>query len=185
MKNQKPVLSLADLERRWIAIDGVRREIAAEIDLMSKELPGEAGRQLRLVRDWFVSSSGLNDAIRRPDVFAFCLPLLKSEQQEISTSDVTQAVRIGLGSLIQNASSGRRWFRILIYPVLLIVAAMLLAFGFSFWIAPEFEAMFDEFGIELPGLTRLVFAWSSFTRHWGWLLVAFLVGPGLLFWMFD
>jgi type II secretory pathway component PulF len=165
------------LKDRWENVLKVRQKFSAELDSMATDLPGVGRQQLRSLSRWFQGSAKFEDAILRPDVLAFCLPLVNSaEQGSITSSGMAQAARRGFCSVGRYQTVNRHLFRILLYPTLILFAACLLWIGFSFWIAPQFQEMFEEFGIELPRITRLVLWLAHAVRQWCWAILVFPVG---------
>jgi type II secretory pathway component PulF len=73
----------------------------------------------------------------------------------------------------------------LAYPVLVLLAACLIGILFSFWIAPQFEEMFEEFGIELPEITLAVLGFAQLIRRWWWIVLAFPAGVILANWILN
>lgn len=162
---------------RWDNILRVRGQIVTELDQMANDLPGVGRKYLRSLSRWFKGPANFEEALRRPDVLAICLPLTKSDATpdgEGSSSDFGQAVRLGFFSRGPNAAGGRHLVRIMLYPLLILAASLVLVVAFSCGIAPQFQEMYEEFGIELPGMTKLVFWVCDFVQQWWW---AVLLGP--------
>ncbi|QDU56214.1 type II secretion system F family protein [Aeoliella mucimassa] len=67
----------------------------------------------------------------------------------------------------------RRWL-FLAYPIFLLLLAMALIVAMSFIVIPTFQAIFQEFGLSLPGPTLLVITVAESIRN-GWLLLIVLV----------
>lgn len=65
----------------------------------------------------------------------------------------------------------------LIYPAILLVVAIIAIFAFLKFILPKFTALFEQFDIELPLLTRIIFGISKFFEA-NFLLI--IVGIALL-----
>ncbi len=169
-------------QKRWGDIYEVRSELAEELNQMANDLPGQASKQLRALGRWFNGPADYQDALRRADVLSICLPLTELDASvPISRADIARSARAGFCSLTRNASASRRWTSLLIYPFLLMVSVAALAIGYSFWISPEFEAMFAEFEIELPAVTNMTFRFAAFIRDFWWLLLSLflILGIGL------
>jgi len=54
----------------------------------------------------------------------------------------------------------------LVYPIAVVVMAILVTIVIMLFVIPQFEALFKRFGADLPGFTRLVIALSDFLRQW-------------------
>ncbi|MCF7908027.1 MAG: type II secretion system F family protein [Candidatus Omnitrophica bacterium] len=71
----------------------------------------------------------------------------------------------------------------LVYPVILMVAAGLAVVIFLKFILPKFIKIFEQFDIELPLPTRIIFALSRFFSEHFLMVVVILVGLIVLFFM--
>ena len=128
--------------------------------------------------------ANLEDALQRPDVLAVSMPLLNSKSLPVGERPtVDHAARMGFCSLGQNVSVSRRLIRILLYPVLVLAACFAVGLFFSFYVAPQFEQMLAEFGIELPKLTLAVLGFAHFLRRWWWAILLLLLGAGVAIWI--
>jgi type II secretory pathway component PulF len=171
-----------DLQREWELVSHKRNEIAYAMDTLAEDLPKELRNYLHSISRWFRSSAPMQTAPERPDVLATCLPLLESAfQGELSSDQISLCVRKGVCKLGKTESSARKIIQLMIYPILIILATAALAVGFGFWISPEFESMYEEFGIELPVMTKLVLSCGRFIRNWWWVLLSFPVSVLLLY----
>lgn len=173
-----PESGLDRLEDRWSGVQKIRHEFAAEIDQMAAGLPQRPRKKLRSLGQWFRGPARFEDALNRPDVFAICFPLLKADSAgqdavaDIGDADLPQAVRAGFQTLAGHGAGRRRWFAVMLYPMLLLICVAVLGIGFSFWLARDFESMFTEFGIQLPAATRLTLSVAKLVRD-GWMVGAF------------
>ncbi|MGE0486276.1 MAG: type II secretion system inner membrane protein GspF [Gammaproteobacteria bacterium] len=64
----------------------------------------------------------------------------------------------------------------LIYPAVLTVTALAVVAGLLTYVVPEVVRVFDDVGRELPLATRTLIALSDFTRAWGLVLLAIVLG---------
>lgn len=64
----------------------------------------------------------------------------------------------------------------LIYPAILAVVAVLSLVMMLGFVVPQFEALFDDMGDALPGLTRAVISLGNTVSSWWWLLLLIIVG---------
>ncbi|MBU2103349.1 MAG: type II secretion system F family protein [Candidatus Omnitrophota bacterium] len=58
----------------------------------------------------------------------------------------------------------------LVYPSIVLFAALIAVFVFLKFILPKFSTIFDQFGIELPLLTKIMFGASSIVEKY-WLII--------------
>jgi len=56
----------------------------------------------------------------------------------------------------------------LVYPMAVILVAILVTAAIMLFVIPQFEALFTSFGADLPAFTRLVIALSDLVRQWWW-----------------
>lgn len=196
------------LEETWPRIQAVGPELASELEQLGGELPGSAGVRLRRVAHWFRGPAVFDDAIRWPDVVAVGLELLEPDARlggvndqlaetgptpaldQTSTSwtraEIADAARRGACALLTRPSPGRQaYWRALVYPATILVAAWLLWVAFSFWVLPQFEAMFREFGMDLPLITKAVLGLAGLVRRWWLLMVALPIASGLALWLWQ
>jgi len=97
-----------------------------------------------------------------------------------ASGTITEVLRRLIDFRERSESTRRRVKSALIYPTIVLVAALLFVFAVSKWVVPAFVNMFEEVGIEeLPGLTRLVMNVShvigAYWLLWVILLVAIWV----------
>jgi len=64
----------------------------------------------------------------------------------------------------------------LTYPAAVLVVALIVTTILLIFVIPEFEALFQGFGADLPAFTRMVVNLSEFVRDRGWLLLIIIVG---------
>jgi len=87
----------------------------------------------------------------------------------------------GLADFLDKAAALRAAIRsALIYPAILLAAALVSVAVLVTLVLPQFESLLRSAPGRLPEATRAVFAAGAFLRGWGWLLLAGLVAPPLL-----
>ena len=64
------------------------------------------------------------------------------------------------------------------YPIAVVIVAIIVTAILLIKVVPQFEAMFANFGAELPGFTLLVIAVSQILQEWWWVVLAAMVGAG-------
>ncbi|RMD80190.1 MAG: type II secretion system F family protein [Gammaproteobacteria bacterium] len=65
------------------------------------------------------------------------------------------------------------------YPTAVIVAAFVVTGILLYWVVPQFQALFQSFGADLPALTLMVIRMSEFVQAYWW---AVLGGVGVAVW---
>src|SRR3990167_6058451 len=69
----------------------------------------------------------------------------------------------------------------LLYPIAVLIVAFLVALLLLLYVVPQFEAMFQSFGAELPAFTRFVIQFSRFLKHMGLQILAVIVIGAAIF----
>jgi len=63
----------------------------------------------------------------------------------------------------------------MVYPAVISLVAVLVVTGLMTMVLPTFKQMFDDAGMELPGITKMLMALSDFTVHYWYILLGTLV----------
>lgn len=69
----------------------------------------------------------------------------------------------------------------LIYPAILAFAVLGAIFMLLTFVVPQFVPMFEDIGMQLPGMTRIVLAFGNFLTGWWWLLIGGVVALAVWF----
>jgi type IV pilus assembly protein PilC len=67
----------------------------------------------------------------------------------------------------------------LIYPVIVVIAMIVVAFVMMIFVIPKLSTMYKDFGAELPFATQLLIDISSFVASMWWLMAIAVVGGGI------
>jgi len=62
------------------------------------------------------------------------------------------------------------------YPATVIAVAILVSAILLIFVVPQFKAIFQQFGADLPAFTQMIVASSEFMISWWWLVLAVVVG---------
>jgi len=73
--------------------------------------------------------------------------------------------------LIQNRRIAREVQSAFMYPIFILVTAILLLTGLLMFILPVFVRIFEDLGGRLPPATLLLIGISKFITHWGWIIL--------------
>lgn len=68
----------------------------------------------------------------------------------------------------------------MIYPILVLVFAMMMVVGLLLFVLPKFKEIFDSMNVEMPPATRLLFGLSGFTQRYWYIGLALSIG-GFIF----
>lgn len=69
----------------------------------------------------------------------------------------------------------------LIYPIIVVIAMIIVGFVMMIFVVPQLTKMYDDFGAELPFLTQVMIDFSTALATYWWVLVLLLVGGGIFF----
>ncbi len=69
----------------------------------------------------------------------------------------------------------------LIYPAILAFAVLGAIFMLLMFVVPQFVPMFEDIGMELPGITKVVLMFGNFLTGWWWLIIGGAIGLALWF----
>lgn len=70
--------------------------------------------------------------------------------------------------------------RALFYPSIVLGLALVVTLALMIWVVPRFEALFADFGAELPAFTQIVIQASDHLRALGWTLVGLIAAAVML-----
>jgi len=69
----------------------------------------------------------------------------------------------------------------LFYPTAVIIVAIIVTAILLIFVVPQFEALFSNFGADLPAFTRMVVNLSEFMQAYWWVVFGILAGAGIGF----
>mgnify|MGYP001127771413 CR=1 FL=1 len=69
----------------------------------------------------------------------------------------------------------------LFYPTAVIVVAIIVTMILLIWVVPQFEALFQGFGADLPAFTRMVLNLSAFMQSYAWAVILGVVAVVVAF----
>ena len=64
----------------------------------------------------------------------------------------------------------------LVYPTAVIVVAFIVTGIMLYFVVPQFQALFEGFGADLPAFTKMVVALSDFVREYWWMMILIVGG---------
>jgi len=180
------------LNANWNVIEKAADRIADEVDIKSEGLGGNFRQQAIAVSNFFRSGGDYQRALNQPSVLAIANPLARlidqsqdGENGEISPSDLSTAVHLGLCTLSRHGSNHRNLFRIFLYPIMLTYCVGLGCIFAAHFVLGPFEEMYAEFGIALPGLTKLMLTIGYFIRTYTVTILMVLFGLPPLLWLVN
>nr|WP_293246293.1 type II secretion system F family protein [Panacagrimonas sp.] len=73
----------------------------------------------------------------------------------------------------------------LVYPSAVLVVAFIVTGIMLYFVVPQFQALFEGFGADLPAFTKMVVALSDFVREYWWLMILIVGGTFFAFFFFK
>jgi len=137
-----------------------------------------ATKRLRSLGDWFRRPVTVDQVLHNADALVVCSFLFSGNDSHGDVRPrIRDAVRDSADKFHQQSGNRVRWVPKLIYPFVLLLIVFVMCVTASFFFVPEFEKMFNEFGLDLPFLTTIVLGLASSLRRWwmvGLIVVALL-----------
>jgi len=82
-----------------------------------------------------------------------------------------------LANFLESAETTRKQVvSALIYPLVLLCTGVLSVALLLIFVVPQFTAMFEQVGSEIPPSAQFLFSLSDGIKHWGWLIVPLVLG---------
>ena len=172
-----------------VAIANHLRGLAPVLQSSSAQRVTRVARQLEQIhkRGGMSDSNAQDKALADPDLLAVVSPLLERARRDHSDNSAAEAellsdLQIGVCRLVRCSSQRASVIGIFAYPGLLLVGAIGVILLFSQHLLPGFRTILVEFGIELPGATKVMFEIGRFLEA-AWplaLFVAFLAALPML-----
>jgi MSHA biogenesis protein MshG len=134
-------------------------------------------RVLRTIgHDMQIRGESFSKAMEKyPDIFS------TSETRMIYSGEITGKIEEILDSIAiqiqKNIEIELRVKSALMYPMVVFIAILLAAVIVMVFLVPKFEALFADFGSELPLATRMLINTSNFMQAYWWLCFA-IIGAG-------
>jgi type II secretory pathway component PulF len=139
-----------------------------------------AGRQRRELQEVCRVLAGGNAAeaiAALSELPEYWIPMLSAAT---SSTDAGHVLQEFLTESRQVDDLRHQWWLTLAYPVVLLSLATIVMLALSIFVVPEFGEIFDDFGLELPGLTKLIIATASALSSWTGVIVAVMLVALLL-----
>ncbi len=139
--------------------------------LENNQKPGKLKNALMDVCDEIEGGATLSEAMAKcPKVFTrLYVNMIKAGEAGGALETILQR----LADFLERAESLKRKVKgALIYPVIVVLVAIMILSFIMIFIVPTFETMFEEFGLALPAPTMLLIAMSNYIVGYWFLLIA-------------
>jgi type II secretory pathway component PulF len=154
-----------------------RDTLAPALTAFAEELPtGRPRRELTRLAARLGEGATADDLSQSPEMTAAWIPLL-SGGASLGSKNFLHDL---FAETSRDSAVRTQRTRVLAYPLLVFALAMLVLILLCVTVVPGFSSMFDDFGMELPGLSRLIIDFSNEIRfHPGRFVTLLLLFPPL------
>ncbi|MCG3178656.1 MAG: Type II secretion system protein F [Phycisphaerae bacterium] len=138
--------------------------------LETQQKPGPLRIGIRLVADDVEGGATLSEAMsKHPKAFnrLYCNMVQAGE-----AGGVLDLILNRLADFMERSQAlKRKVIGAMIYPVVVILFAILIITGIMVFVIPKFEKIFTEFNTQLPGVTLMLLGMSKWFANYGWAVV--------------
>lgn len=137
--------------------------------LENNQKPGKLKNSLMDICDDIETGCTLSEAMSKcPKVFSrLYVNMIKAGEAGGALETILQR----LAEFLERSESLKRKVKgAMIYPVAVVIVAILILAGIMFFIVPTFKKMFEEFDLALPAPTLLLLAMSDYVVGYFWLM---------------
>lgn len=138
--------------------------------LENNQKPGRLKYTLQDVCDDIETGMTLSEAMARgPKVFSrLYVNMIKAGEAGGALETILQR----LAQFLESSESLKRKVKgAMIYPIAVVLVAILILAGIMYFIVPTFKKMFEEFELPLPAPTVLLLAMSDYVVKYYWLMI--------------
>lgn len=149
--------------------------VTKALDMLSEQTGRKALKNaVTLMRDSVARGETLSESMRQSDkVFPqMLINLVETGEESGSLNQTFQRMAIHYE---KQAKLSGMMKKAMIYPAVILVVAVAVVIIMSIVVIPQFAEMFDSLGAELPLITRIVMAISSFIIHFWYVLIALII----------
>lgn len=135
--------------------------------LETQQKPGRLRNALMDVGDEIESGATLSEAMAKsPKVFSrLYINMIKAGE----AGGALEVILRRLSEFLERSESLKRKVKgAMIYPIVVVLVAVGILTFIMLRIVPVFQKMFEEFGLELPPMTKLLITFSNWVVKYGW-----------------
>ncbi len=176
-----PLKLLTQFTRQLSTLVDAGLPIVRSLDILEEQQkPGTMRVAIRLVKEDVTEGSMLSDAMKRhPRAFD---KLYTNMVRAGELGGVLDVILHRLALFMEKSQELKRKVKgAMIYPVTVVIFAMLIVTGLLWLVVPKFQTIFKDMGGELPVSTQALLWLSGWISSGGWLVV--IGSPLLLFMM--
>ena len=125
-----------------------------------------------------VSGKAFSEVIRAKKEFSeYEYHSLKIGEETGTTAKIAKE----LGKFFGRKNEQRRnLLNALTYPIIILITAILVVVFMLRLVVPMFQDIFKQNNVELPGITEFIIAASDFIKDYGYYVILFIIGLGVL-----
>lgn len=166
----------AELDRHLARIVERGRALAPALRAYAAEMaPSRARRQLTALLAVLDMSDTPHAVAALQRLPAFWIPLLSAAT---ASDDPGRMIQVFVRESNRTVELSRLWRQTLVYPLFLLSASAAVMVFFSVIVIPVFHRVFNDFGLKLPALTRVILTVADWISSGKILLIAIAVGVG-------
>ena len=127
------------------------------------------------VKESIETGLSIHDAFaRHRDIFNdFFLGMMEAGESSGKLSDTLEICAVQLEKQVDLRHKIKSAFT---YPAVVGVVCLAVVTSLLVFVVPIFANLYAKLHVELPGPTKALVFTSSFFKHWGWLVILFIVG---------
>lgn len=150
--------------------------ILKALEIISQDPDNKAMQSIVvLIRNDISSGKTLSEAIAKYP--AYFNPLYCNLIKAGEKSGTLDKILKSLASYIEKTEMLRKKVKkALVYPCAIVAVALIVGLILLIFVLPQFETMFQSYGVQLPLFTRMFIDVSNFTRSYWWLLLLIIIG---------
>ncbi len=182
----QPTRSASTKQKRGIPVPGARKIVNTELSGFTRQLSAMLGAGMpivsalqaleeqsdnkhfkpvvRLVRESLEAGLSLSESMRQfPSVFdsLYCNMILGGER----SGELPETMGRLASFLEANAKLRRKVKAAMMYPVIVLIISIIIAFGLIIFVVPVFGEMFEDFDAALPAPTQFLLDLSGFLQN--------------------
>lgn len=154
--------------------------LANALHILSQQSSGEMSRLVTTILQDIEGGSTFSDALaKHPKQFGkMYIQLVKAGE----LGGVMDTVLLRLADNMEKSKAFRgKTIGALIYPVIVIITMIGVAFVMMAFVIPKMMSLYDDFGAELPFLTQVLMGISNFMASFWWLVLGLMGLAGFVF----
>ncbi len=154
--------------------------LATSLSILVQQSKSEMSRLVAGILQEIEGGTNFGDALaKRPDVFnSIYVQLVRAGEVGGVLDEILNRLAVNLEKSKDFRSKTRG---AMIYPVIVIIAMVIVAFIMMIFVIPKLTAMYSDFGAELPTATRMLMGISNFMVTFWWVVLAAAFGGYMLF----